>query len=607
MTRMLKLKDLINSLDWSSTSLGPISAWPRSLKTAVDIVIASPIPLVMLWGQDGIMIYNDAYSKFAGGRHPKLLGSPVLEGWPEVAEFNRRVMDVGLAGGTLSFKDQHLVLNRHGLPEDVWMNLDYSPIPDDSGAPGGVLAVVVETTQRVLAEKSQQESELRFRTLADNIAQLAWMADETGSIFWFNKRWFDYTGTTLEEMKGSGWRAVHHPAHVDRVVEKITDCFRTGEAWEDTFPLRGQDGNYRWFLSRAMPIRDERDRIIRWLGTHTDITAQLADAQANTWLATIVNNSADAIFSLALDGTILSWNPGAERVLGYSAEEVVGKSERILFPDWADDEFRSKYEHLRLGQSVLKDTVRRHMDGTLVDVAINAAPMLGPDKRIFGVSAVMRDITERKLSEDRLRLVMRELSHRTKNLLAVIVSMVRQTARTSSDIDSFQLRLSQRLQALAASHDLLVAEDWAGASLEALVQSVLRPFVEEPGGAVSTDGPHAFLNATAVQNIALALHELATNAAKYGALSRPGGRVSISWRFVAKDGGEQRLKLVWSERGGPVVEAPTSKGFGHVVIERVVAQALNGEVTYSFAPEGVEWSIAIPTEFAAPQSQRRGS
>src|SRR5262245_20587901 len=321
MTRMLELKDLINSLDWSSTSLGPISDWPRSLRTAVDIIVASPVPLVMLWGPDGIMIYNDAYSKLAGGRHPKLLGSPVLEGWPEVAEFNKRVMEVGLAGGTLSFKDQHLVLNRHGGPADVWMNLDYSPICDDSGAPGGVLAVVVETTQRVLAEQSQQESQSRFQTLADNIAQLAWMADGGGSIFWYNKRWLDYTGTTLEEMKGWGWRTVHHPAHVDRVVERITECFRTGEAWEDTFPLRAQDGTYRWFLSRAMPIRDEAGRIVRWLGTHTDITAQLADAQANTWLATIVNNSPDAIISLALDGTILSWNPGAERLLGYAAEE----------------------------------------------------------------------------------------------------------------------------------------------------------------------------------------------------------------------------------------------------------------------------------------------
>lgn len=597
MSQPAKLKDLIHAFDWSKTSLGPMADWPCSLRTAVGVVVASPVPMVMLWGREGIMIYNDAYSAFAGGRHPALLGRPVLEGWPEVADFNRRVMDVGLGGGVLSFKDRHLILHRHGGPEDVWMNLDYSPIPDDSGAPGGVLAVVVETTQKVLSERARSEGEFRFHTLADNIAQFAWMADPTGYFFWFNKRWFDHTGLTLEESQGQGWRKMHHPEHAARVMEKISSCFRSGEVWEDTFPIQGRDGTYRWFLSRAMPIRDKAGEIVRWFGTNTDITRERADAEANAQLASIVKTSADAIISLGLDGTVRSWNPGAERLLGYTAAEMVGNSERILFPDWADSEFREKYDHLRHGQSVLRDTVRRHKDGSLVDVAINAAPLFGTDRRIIGVSAVMRDITERKLSEDRLRLVMRELSHRTKNLLAVIMSMVRQTARSSSDIATFQHRLSQRLHALAGSHDLLVAEDWAGASLEALVRSVLRAFAEETSGTVKIEGPHVFLNATAVQNIALALHELATNAAKYGALSRPAGQVDVTWGYEVNDEGSRRLKICWSERGGPTVEPPTSSGFGRVVVERVVAQALNSDVTYSFAPEGVEWSASIPIEY----------
>jgi PAS domain-containing protein len=149
----------VRAYDWAGTSLGPISSWPKSLRTAVDIVLQSPIPLVMLWGPHGIMIYNDGYSVFAGGRHPRLLGSPVLEGWPEVADFNRRVMEVGLAGGTLSFTDQHLVLHRHGIPEDVWTTLDYSPIHDESGKPAGVLAIAMETTQRKLTEKALRERE----------------------------------------------------------------------------------------------------------------------------------------------------------------------------------------------------------------------------------------------------------------------------------------------------------------------------------------------------------------------------------------------------------------------------------------------------------------
>jgi PAS domain S-box-containing protein len=138
-----------------------------------------------------------------------------------------------------------------------------------------VWSVKREIRARGAAEKGVLEGEERFRDLANNISQLAWMADERRGIFWYNQRWFDYTGTTLKEMAGWGWEKVHHPDHRQRVVEKISRCFRTGEVWEDTFPLRGADGNYRWFLSRAVPIRDPGGNVLRWFGTNTDITERL--------------------------------------------------------------------------------------------------------------------------------------------------------------------------------------------------------------------------------------------------------------------------------------------------------------------------------------------
>jgi PAS domain S-box-containing protein len=159
-----EMSRLIAAYDWSDT-LGPISGWPQSLKAAVGLVVHSPVPMVLLWGEDGIMIYNDAYSVFAGGRHPRLLGSKVREGWPEVASFNDNVMKVGLAGGTLFYEDQELTLYRAGFPERVWMNLAYSPIMGDDGQPGGVIAVVLETTARVRSETTLRESEARLRFL----------------------------------------------------------------------------------------------------------------------------------------------------------------------------------------------------------------------------------------------------------------------------------------------------------------------------------------------------------------------------------------------------------------------------------------------------------
>ncbi|MFD1789847.1 ATP-binding protein [Sphingomonas floccifaciens] len=144
---------LIAARDWSATPLGPIAGWSQPLRTATALLLRSPVPIVMLWGDEGVMIYNDAYSGFAGGRHPDLLGSNVREGWPEVADFNDNVMRVGLAGGTLNYRDQELTLHRHGRPEQVWMDLDYSPVPDEDGAPAGVICILAETTERVAAER----------------------------------------------------------------------------------------------------------------------------------------------------------------------------------------------------------------------------------------------------------------------------------------------------------------------------------------------------------------------------------------------------------------------------------------------------------------------
>ena len=148
-----ELATLISIFDWAKTPLGRISGWPQHLKTSVSLMLRSQVPIVMLWGTDGVMIYNDAYSVFAGNRHPKLLGSKVREGWPEVADFNDNVMKVGLSGGTLAYRDQELTLNRSGKPEKAWLNLDYSPILNEDGVPSGVIAIVVETTAKVQAER----------------------------------------------------------------------------------------------------------------------------------------------------------------------------------------------------------------------------------------------------------------------------------------------------------------------------------------------------------------------------------------------------------------------------------------------------------------------
>lgn len=219
--------------------------------------------------------------------------------------------------------------------------------------------------------------------------------------------------------------------------------------------------------------------------------------------------------------------------------------------------------------------------------------------RILGTA---RDITERKQREQHVRVLLRELVHRSKNLLAVVQAMARQTAAGSPSLEDFQRKFGARLQALSMAHDLLVSQDWRGASMRDLVCAQMAYCLDMKEGELETrariDGPRIMLKPEAAQNIGLALHELATNALSFGGLSRPEGAVSLSWRF--EDG---RLNIEWRESGGPAVTAPPREGFGHKVVKRLVAQALDGTATLHFPPEGLIWTLSIPASYATVREE----
>ena len=228
---------------------------------------------------------------------------------------------------------------------------------------------------------------------------------------------------------------------------------------------------------------------------------------------------------------------------------------------------------------------------------LHVEPLRDLKGEIVGLTCAAVDITDRKDGEAHLRLLMRELTHRSKNLLAVIQAMARQTARHAGSTASFLERFSARLQALAASHDLLVQESWHGASLHELVRSQLGPYLDRDSPPVTYGGPSILLKPEAAQALGLGLHELATNAAKYGALSTPGGKVDITWRRLPPDAGNG-IEILWSEHAGPPVVKPQRRGFGSTVIERHVASSLDAEVELKFEPEGVTCSITVPvTQF----------
>ncbi|MEA2870209.1 MAG: hypothetical protein QOH67_185, partial [Hyphomicrobiales bacterium] len=217
-----------------------------------------------------------------------------------------------------------------------------------------------------------------------------------------------------------------------------------------------------------------------------------------------------------------------------------------------------------------------------------------PDGRAHRMVNIVADITERKQTEDHVQFLMREISHRSKNLMAVIQSIARRTARSSGTIEEFDTRFQPRLHSLAALHDVLFNEGWRGAPLADLVRQQLVPFIELQSERIDIAGPAILVTAGAAQAISLAIHELATNATKYGAWSVAAGKVAVTWRFVSGTGGARPLLLSWVERGGPRVAPPARKGFGHLVIDDMIARALDGKVEMEFAEQGLNWTVSIP-------------
>ncbi len=287
-------------------------------------------------------------------------------------------------------------------------------------------------TERDRAE-ALQESEERFRTLADNIAQFAWMADASGWIFWYNQRWYDYTGTTLEDMQGWGWQQVHHPEHVERVTEKFRKCIETGETWEDTFPLRRKDGQYGWFLSRAIPIRDQQGKILRWFGTNTDITdrrqveierdrslqlEQTARAevefqrsrlssillQAPAFIA--IGRGRDSIFEFA--------NPPYYEIVGN--RELMGRSVREAFPELEGQGFFELLEHVfDTGEMFVGEEMpvllNRRGDGSLDKIFINFVyqALYDSNNIIEGVLVFGFEVTNQVVARQRVEALAEDL------------------------------------------------------------------------------------------------------------------------------------------------------------------------------------------------------
>lgn len=280
-------------------------------------------------------------------------------------------------------------------------------------------------------------------------------------------------------------------------------------------------------------------------------------------------------------------------IMGRPIEEILGRTDdELLLDDSCAAIVKIKREALSKREPTRQEiSFKDGADVRWHDLHIE--PLFNEAGDVVGLTGASIDVTERKESEAHLRLLLRELTHRSKNLLAVIQAMARQSGRYAGSIDGFMTQFSARLQALAASHDLLVRESWHGASLRELIQSQLVRFNQRGPGQVTVEGPPVALKPEAAQNLGLAIHELASNAEQYGSLSLPEGRVTVTWNWRMTDK-DKVLDLDWREELGPKVEPPEKKGFGSMVIERNLARSLDAEVVMNFDDDGLRCHVVIP-------------
>lgn len=379
-------------------------------------------------------------------------------------------------------------------------------------------------------------------------------------------------------------------------------------------PIRGMeaiaerpDGTRVPFIPYPTPLFDASGALIGAVNMLVDITERrgaeerIRESEArHRAIAAIVEFSEDAILTKDLGSIITSWNQGAELLFGYSAEEVIGKPVTILIPEDRHDEEPAILARIRRGERVDHyETVRQRKDGSLIDISLTISPVRNPDGVIVGASKIARDITERRRLEERQDLLLREMDHRVKNLFALSIGVVALSARTAKTPEELSQAAQARLAALAKAHALTLREV-SGSSLRtvqsttlhALIKTILSPYkgqTDDDSARVAINGPDFPMADGSVTSFALLLHEFATNAAKYGALSTSGGHIDIA---CSED--DEQFILTWTERGGPPIEdKPDSEGFGSLLARGTVRGQLGGEISREWKPEGLTIRLTV--------------
>ncbi len=604
---------LVNDYDWSANPLGPIPAWPESLKGAVRTMMVATMPMAMLVGEQGILLYNNGYAEFAGPRHPDIFGLPAEAAWPEVAEFNRENIARGLRGEGISLIGQKLMLNRHGQPEPVWLDLHYSPMLDESGQPMGSFCVVIDVTTRVLAEQALARSEERMSLAisgTDLVGTWDWdvienrvTADDQFAALYNLDSLRAGLGVPIEDFVGA-----IHPDDRQRVSAEIQTALEQGSAFKSEYRLVAGDGRVTWVVASGRPRLDAKGRVYRFPGVAIDVTQQhqVREALESSELRfrTLADTMPQMVWSTLPDGHHDYYNARWYEFTGVPEGSTDGEGWNDMFhPDDREHAWATWRHSLETGEPYQIEYRLRHHTGQYRWTLGRALPIHDAQGHILRWIGTCTDIHESRLVAEERELVAQELSHRIKNIFAVLTGIVGLSARNNPEAKTFADQLRQRIFAMGEAHDFVRPHrEFSSASsgqgmLSDFVARLMRAYNEGEGHQVRVRfaGDDARIDDAAATPLALLFHELATNAAKYGALSTPDGHVDVIGESTSSD-----YRLVWRESGGPAtVEPATLAGFGTRLVGMSVEGQMRGRLTRKWRHEGLEVEIVLPKDALA--------
>ncbi|WP_114949111.1 sensor histidine kinase [Microvirga calopogonii] len=540
-----RMGERIRAFDWSQTSLGPMEAWPERLRMAVDLVLASPMPMNLLWGPDFVQIYNDGFQPFFGTKHPTSLGQSANECWAEFQHENDLIYARVFAGESVTFENHAWSYARGGEGdlEEAYFTTYCTPARDESGAVAGILTTAFETTQQVKAEAERQQAEQALRV---SEAQLQAAVDlvglspygwdpATGALEWDARLKALWGLPPDAHVDQDVWLSGIHPEDRLRVEAAVAEC--SDPAGDGVYHIEYRvigigDGVERWVSTHGRTTF-KNGQPVGFVGAAMDITErkraeqQLRESQER--FRNLTNLIPIFVWSVDPVGAITFANEQWFTYTGITDEPPDQWPDLVFAPDERDPNVTNWQRALQTGAAFdIEARIRRH-DGAYRWYLTRAVPVRDAEGKVTGWFSAATDIHERKVAEEHRTVLLAELQHRVRNTLAVIRSIARQTAETSETVEDYALHFEGRLNALARVQAAVTRDPTAGIALGLLVSEELLSCAAQEGERFSMSGPDVCLRPKAAETLGLAIHELATNAVKYGALSTPRGHVTVAW------------------------------------------------------------------------------